>query len=235
MIKLIGILIVVVGISLNLEILSVVLTAGVVTGLVSGMSVTEILAKLGDAFVTNRYMTLFVLTLPVIGLAERYGLKERAAHLISKIKAATAGRVLMIYETIRLLAAAFGLRLGGHPTFVRPLIYPMAEGAAEAEKDRELTGEEKEIIKSHASASENYGNFFGQNIFLAAGGILLIKGVLNEAGYSVEVIKMAKYAIPTGVFALIYGYIQFYLMDKKIDNLEYEQPVKEETNNEINS
>ncbi|HMA68556.1 MAG TPA: DUF969 domain-containing protein [Candidatus Mcinerneyibacterium sp.] len=231
MIKLIGVLIVVVGISLNFEILSVVLSAGLVTGLVSGMSISDILIKLGDAFVTNRYMSLFVLTLPIIGLAERYGLKERASELIGNIKAVTAGRVIMIYEFFRLLAAAFGLRLGGHPTFVRPLVYPMAEGALKKDRKRNLLDKEKEIIKAHSAAAENYGNFFGQNVFLAAGGILLIQGVLKEAGYNVELLTMAKYAIPTAFFAILYGFIQFYLMDRKLNNINKESSVEEEKAN----
>ena len=33
---------------------------------------------------------------------------------------------------------------------------------------------------------DNVGNFFGQNLFLAAGGLLLIKGVMEQLGYSVE-------------------------------------------------
>lgn len=235
MIKLIGVLIVVAGISLGYEILSVVLTAGIVTGLVSGMSIADILVKLGDAFVTNRYMSLFVLTLPIIGLAERYGLKERASEIIGNIKAATAGRIMMIYEFFRLLAAAFGLRLGGHPTFVRPLVYPMAEGALRKERERELTDEEEEIVKAHSAAAENYGNFFGQNIFLAAGGLLLIQGVLKEAGYEVELLTMAKYAIPVGAFAIFYGFIQFYLMDKKLNKINNENSIKEERSNGINN
>ena len=47
-----------------------------------------------------------ILTLPVIGILERYGLKERAEALITKSKGATTGRVLMSYFTIRESSAA---------------------------------------------------------------------------------------------------------------------------------
>ena len=43
-------------------------------------------------------MSLFILILPVIGLMERHGLRERAEILIGKINAATAGRIFMIYS-----------------------------------------------------------------------------------------------------------------------------------------
>lgn len=72
-----------------------------------------------------------ILTLPVIGILERYGLKERAEALITKSKGATTGRVLMSYFTIRESSAALGLNIGGHAQTVRPLVAPMAEGAAQ--------------------------------------------------------------------------------------------------------
>ncbi|XOQ17591.1 MAG: hypothetical protein ACFWUA_03600 [Sporanaerobacter sp.] len=60
---------------------------------------------------TNRYMTVFFVTLPIIGLLERYGLKQRAAELIGNVKAATAGKILSIYMVIRTISAALSLRL----------------------------------------------------------------------------------------------------------------------------
>ncbi len=101
MIKLIGVLIVVLGFALKLDIIAVVLVSGLATGLVAGLSFTEILDILGKSFVETRYMTLFVLTLPVIGICERYGLKEMAIELISKAKNATTGKILNIYTLIR--------------------------------------------------------------------------------------------------------------------------------------
>ena len=76
-IKLIGVLIVVIGFILKLDTLAVVVVAGLATGLVAGMSPMDILNTLGTAihFITNRTATLFILTLPVIGLCERNGLR----------------------------------------------------------------------------------------------------------------------------------------------------------------
>ena len=53
-IKLIGIVIIVAGFALKLDVLAVVLISGLVTGLVSGMSFVEILRIIGDSFVSNR-------------------------------------------------------------------------------------------------------------------------------------------------------------------------------------
>ena len=94
--KLIGIVIVIVGFILKLDTLAVVVVAGVVTGLVSGMSVMDILNTLGESFVTNRTATLFILTLAVVGLCERNGLKDKAVDLVKSLKSATTGRLLAI-------------------------------------------------------------------------------------------------------------------------------------------
>ena len=72
-----GILVMVVGLALRFNALLVVIVAGFVTGLAAKMGVREIVTIIGDAFIKNRYMSLFVLVLPVIGLAEHYGLRER--------------------------------------------------------------------------------------------------------------------------------------------------------------
>ncbi len=64
-------------------------------------------------FRKNRYMSLFILILPVIGLMERHGLRERAEILIGKINAATAGRIFMIYLFVRQVTVAFGINMSG--------------------------------------------------------------------------------------------------------------------------
>lgn len=74
---LIGVLIITVGLALRLNTLLVILTAGIVTGLVAKIDFIEILSILGASFTQNRYMSLFILVLPMIGVLERFGLRER--------------------------------------------------------------------------------------------------------------------------------------------------------------
>ncbi|MGM0602910.1 MAG: DUF969 domain-containing protein [Bacillota bacterium] len=215
MIRLIGVVIILVGFIFKFDIIAVVLTAGIVTGLVGGLSFNEILSTLGEAFIANRYMSLFLVTLPVIGILERYGLRERAAELIKSIKAVTTGKVLTTYMVVRELAAAFSLRLGGHVQFIRPLVYPMAEGAAEINFE-EVGEEELEIIKGYSASAENFGNFFGQNVFIAAGGVLLIVGTLSELGVEVTPLAVSKASIPIAVTAFIFSVIYYRMLDKRL-------------------
>ena len=130
---LIGIAVIVVGFVLRFNPVLVVIISGIVTGVAAHMPIATILEKLGEGFLNTRNLP-FILLLPlaVIGLLERHGLKERAQAWIAKIHSATAGRLLIVYLFVREATAALGLTsLGGHPQMVRPLLAPMAEGAAE--------------------------------------------------------------------------------------------------------
>lgn len=211
---LIGVLIIIVGFALKLDVVAVVLISGLVTGLIAGMPIIEVLDVIGKGFVNNRYMSLFFLSLPLIAIMERYGLKDRAAEAIQKMKSASAGGVVGLYILIRWAAAALSLRLGGHVQFVRPLILPMAEGAAN--KKVELSERRLEELKGLAGAAENYGNFFGQNIFPVASGVLLIQGTLNQAGYDVTNGDIAKSSILAGVSMLILALVQCYLYERRL-------------------
>lgn len=233
--KLAGIAIVIIGLTLRLRTTMVVVTAGIVTGILAGLPLFSsesffrdlpfltkpgqegIINMLGKAFAENRLMTLFIITLPAIGLAERYGLQEQAACLVRRMKAATVGRLLLVYQLFRVLMGILGIRLSGHPAFVRPLVFPMSLGAAEAiasaKSVASLPSNEVERIKAANAASENYGNFYGQNLSPVLPGILLVYGVMKGLGYAVGVWSLVLYAIPIASISIILGALQFWLLD----------------------
>ncbi|HIB3155301.1 TPA: DUF969 domain-containing protein [Enterococcus faecium] len=214
-IKLIGIVIIVVGFVLKLDTIAVVIIAGFATAVVSGITPVEFLQHLGQAFVDQRLVTIFFITLPLIGLSERHGLKEQAVLLIKRIKGLTTGTFLTIYLIIREVAGLFSIRLGGHPQFVRPLVQPMAEAAAEA-KYGEIDEQEKETIKAKAAAMENYGNFYGQNTFLASSGVLLIASTLDSLGYKISGWDIAQASIPVAVIMIVFGALNNVYYDRQL-------------------
>ncbi|MGG7078935.1 DUF969 domain-containing protein [Clostridium sardiniense] len=213
--KLIGVLIVILGFVLKVETLFTVLVAGLVTGLVAGMDLNEILTVLGQSFVANRAVSLFILTLPVIGILERYGLRQRAIYLVKKLGKLTTGGVLSAYTLIREITGALSIRISGHPQFVRPIVNPMAQAAAQS-KYGEIEEKDVEKIKALSAASENYGNFFGQNLFAGSSGVLLISSTLTEFGYDVTALSIAKASIIMAVVAFLISALQNYLYDKKM-------------------
>ena len=203
MIKLIGIALIVAGFAFRLNALLAVLAAGLATGLAAGFSLHEIVGMVGKYFVESRTVTLpIVLMYPVIGLLERHGLKERAETLIRSTKAATAGRVVLLYTALRQISISLGVNIGGHAGMVRPLVAPMAEAAARTQLG-DLPRASIEQIRAHAAAGENIGNFFGEDIFIAVGAILLMKGFFDAQGIPVSVWAMALWGAPTAFIAFV--------------------------------
>ncbi|MFI0913206.1 DUF969 domain-containing protein [Streptomyces abikoensis] len=203
MLVLLGVLVVVAGFATRRNPLLVVGAAGIVTGLLGGLSPQRILADFGTGFASSRAVTVFVITLPVIGLLERHGLQERARHLIGRFAGLTAGRFLALYLLLRQLTAALGLNgVFGQAQTVRPLAAPMAEGAAER-RHGPLSAGAREKVRSYAASADNVGLFFGEDVFLAVGSILLITGFVNTTYHThLEPLDLALWAVPTALCAL---------------------------------
>jgi uncharacterized membrane protein len=228
---LLGVLVVVVGFALRLNSLLVVALAAIVTGLLAGMNLVTVIAAFGKSFMDNRYVAIIWLVLPVIGLLERSGLKERARALISGIRAATTGRVLLVYLALRQLTSALGLTsLGGHPQMVRPLIAPMAEGAAES-RYGDLSERTRELIRANAAAADNVGLFFGEDVFVAIGSVLLIRGFLEQYKILVQPFQLAVWAIPTAVAAFIIHGTRLLMLDRKLAREAERGPTAEPAGN----
>ena len=208
--RLIGVVIIVAGLALRMRTTVVVLTAALATGFAAGIGPVTLLSTLGKAFVDNRLMTLFLLTLPAIGLAERFGLREQSAKWIQGVRAATPGRIEIAYQWFRVLHGIMGIRLSGHAVFVRPLLYPMALGALDHAPGEKTA----ETIKAASAASENYGNFYGQNLSPVQAGVLLVYTTLTNLGCSVNLWGIVWSAIPMVLLSLLAGTIQFLLYDR---------------------
>jgi uncharacterized membrane protein len=218
---LVGIVVVVVGFALRLRVTVVVLAAGLVTGyaaqmpLVGDPSAPGILDTLGSAFASQRIITLFVLALPAIGLSERYGLQEQARRLILRIPAATVGRLQLVYQLFRIVVVGLGIRLGsGHVAFSRPLVVPMALGAAGLDEDRDAERPETEVVKAASGASENYGNFFGQNLFFGAAGVALVISTLKDYGIEADPRRVAMWTVPIAIASVLVAAVEYWLLDR---------------------
>jgi uncharacterized membrane protein len=211
-----GILIVVIGFALRLNPMLVVTVAALATGAIAGKGAIELISLLGKAFNDNRAIAIVWIVLPVIGLLERYGLKERAAATIRRMKAATAGRLLVLYLLFRQVTAALGLTsIAGHPQTVRPLVAPMALAAAEQQHGG-IEDESAEEVKAYAAATDNVGNFFGEDIFIAIGSIVLIQSTLATYGYNLAPLDLAIWAIPTAFAAFLIHSLRLLRLDRRL-------------------
>jgi len=213
---LLGVAWVIVGFALRKNPLLVVVSAGLVTGLLAGKNVLAVLELLGSAFVKNRFLLLFLLTLPVIGLLEHHGLKEHAQRSVARLRGASAGRLLVAYLALRQLTSALGLNsLGGHAQTVRPLLAPMSEGLAQAQHGV-LSEDQRQQLRAAAAATDNVGMFFGEDIFLAFGGVLLMQAFLADHGYVLEPLTIALWGIPTALCAFVIHATRMLALDRRL-------------------
>jgi len=212
---LLGILVIVAGFMLRLNALLVVVASALVTGLAAGLDLSAIVAALGKAFNDTRYVSVVWIVLPVIGLLERNGLQERARAMIAAMRGATPGRLLTGYLLLRQATAALGLTsIAGHAQTVRPLVAPMTEAAAS--EISALDEGEREQIKALAAATDNVGLFFGEDIFIAIGSILLMVGFLEQQGIVLSPFELSVWAIPTAVAAFAIHGVRLWRLDRRL-------------------
>ncbi|HEY7911357.1 MAG TPA: DUF969 family protein, partial [Blastocatellia bacterium] len=145
---------------------------------------------------------------------------EQSAALIRRISAATVGRLEIVYQLLRVLIGIMGVRVNGHASFVRPLIFPMSMGAAEAMMNKksveDVPPQVVEEIKASNAASENYGNFYGQNLSPVQAGILLVAATLAGLNHHVNLLHLVYYTIPIVVLSILFAAIQFLHFDRRI-------------------
>ncbi|MBV9929373.1 MAG: DUF969 domain-containing protein [Alphaproteobacteria bacterium] len=212
---LLGILVIVVGFGLRFNPMAVVPAAALTTGLLAGLDLATVVAKLGKAFTDSRIIAIPWIVLPVIGLLERYGLQQRARAVIAGFRAATAGRLLILYLLYRQLISAIGLvATAGQAQTVRPLVAPMAVAAAE--KGGPLDDATADRVKAYAAATDNVGAFFGEDIFFAIGSILLIQKTLEAYGIALSPLQLSVWAMPTAVAAFLIHAVRLLLLDRAL-------------------
>ncbi|MGH8191023.1 MAG: DUF969 domain-containing protein [Rhodanobacteraceae bacterium] len=213
---LIGVLVIVIGFALRFNPVPVVVAAGIASGLAAGKSIDEILALLGNSFVSERALLLFILTLPAIGVLERAGLREHARNWISNLRGLTLSRLLIAYLGLRQILSMLGLtNVAGQAQTVRPLLAPMAEAAAE-QRGKPLDGDERNDVRAFSAATDNIGLFFGEDVFIALGAVLLIQGFYSQHGIELEPLHIALWALPTAIAAFFIHAVRTVLFARRI-------------------
>jgi uncharacterized membrane protein len=214
---LLGIAVVVIGFVLRFNPFIVVVVAGLASGLLAGKPIGELLALLGDSFVSNRALLLFALTLPAIGVLERAGLREHVHAWILRMRGMTLARLLIGYLGLRQLLSMVGLtNVAGHAQTVRPLLAPMSEAAAEKSLE-DIDAATRERILAMGAATDNVGLFFGEDVFVAIGAVLLIQGFYAQNGIVLEPLQIALWALPTAIAAFLIHAARILLFQRALE------------------
>jgi uncharacterized membrane protein len=132
------------------------------------------------------------------------------------MKRATVGRLLIVYMGFRQIFAALGLTtVAGQAQTVRPLVAPMALAAAEKEHGT-LDEATTERVQAMSAATDNVGLFFGEDIFIAIGSILLIQGSMAGFGIELTPLHLSLWAIPTAICAFLIHSTRLLWFDRKL-------------------
>jgi uncharacterized membrane protein len=213
---LLGVLVVVVGFALRWNPIAVVVAAGLTSGLAAGKPLLDLLALIGESFLSQRTLSLIFLTLPVIGVLEWAGLREQARRWISGFRGLSLARLLVSYLGLRQLLGMIGLtNIAGHAQTVRPLLAPMSEAAVEKSVGA-ITPAQRQRVLAMAAGTDNVGLFFGEDVFLAFGGVLLIQGFLAENGMKFEPLQIALWALPTAIAAFAIHATRLWLFQRRL-------------------
>ena len=98
---------------------------------------------------------------------------------------------------------------------VRPLLAPMAEGAAEKRYGK-LPEKLRHKVLAMCAATDNVGLFFGEDIFVAFGAIALMHTFLLGSGIDVEPLHIAVWGIPTAICAFVIHAIRLHRFDRRL-------------------
>lgn len=213
---LLGIAVIVLGFALRWNPVPVVVAAALTSGLLSGLSVAQLLALLGTSFESSRMLLLFVLTLPAIGLLERVGLREHAQQWIARLHGLTLARLLIGYLLLRQLLAMLGLTgVAGAAQTVRPLLAPMGEAAAEKILPT-FDDADRDELRAVAAATDNVGRFFGEDVFIALGAVLLIQAFYAQHGIELTPLSIALWALPVAISAFVVQSLRIWRYQRRL-------------------
>jgi uncharacterized membrane protein len=216
MLILLGVAVIIVGFALRLNPLLVVVAAALTSGWFAGLSPLQVVAAFGKAFNENRYVSIAYLVLPLVGVLERAGLRERAATIIAGLRGVTAGRFLISYMALRQATAAVGLySIAGQAQTVRPLIAPMAEAATEVH-DGPPELKTRYAVRAMAAATDNIAVFFSEDVFIAMGSVLLVVSFLTSAKIVLDPIHISLWSIPTALAAFAIHGARLLLFDRRL-------------------
>lgn len=113
------------------------------------------------------------------------------------MKGATFARLLTGYLLLRRLTAALGLTsIAGHAQSRAPAGRADGRGGSRSARRGDARGGQ-----GASRRDDNVGLFFGEDVFIAIGSILLMKGFMAQQGIELAPFELSVWAIPTALFA----------------------------------
>ncbi|MGH8173010.1 MAG: 5-oxoproline transporter, DUF969 family subunit, partial [Rhodanobacteraceae bacterium] len=75
-------------------------------------------------------------------------------------------------------------------------------------------------VRAMAAATDNIGRFFGEDVFLAFGAVLLIQGFYERQGIVLEPIAIALWALPTALAAFAIHAVRLWWFQRRVERAQ---------------
>lgn len=112
---------------------------------------------------------------------------------------------------------------------MRPIVAPMAEAAA-VKRYGPLPERVSQRVRGFAAGTDNVAFFFGEDIFVAVGAVLLITSFVDTTyHFTLAPLQVALWAIPTAVCALVIHGLRSLLFDRQLAREMAREPQRDDT------
>jgi hypothetical protein len=181
-----------------------------------GFGPVAVIAMIGRAFVDARFLAVPFLALPMIGLWSARGCAKSARHRAGlrrgddRAGAARLSRIASDHGGAG--AGVAGRACPDGPADRRPHGRE-GGGARRAPAARPRHARPDPRARRRSSY---IGVFFGEDVFIAIGSILLIRAILEQDGVAVAPLDVALWAIPTAVAAFLIHGARLLLLDRRL-------------------
>jgi uncharacterized membrane protein len=91
----------------------------------------------------------------------------------------------------------------------------MGEGAVEKILPV-VTDADRDELRAVAAATDNVGRFFGEDVFIALGAVLLIQGFYAQHGIDLTPLSIALWALPTAIAAFVIQSVRVWLYQRRL-------------------
>ncbi len=111
---------------------------------------------------------------------------------------------------------------------MRPIVAPMAEAAA-VKRYGPLPERVSQRVRAFAAGTDNVASFFGEDIFVAVGAVLLITNFVDtKYHFTLAPLQVALWAIPTAVCALVIHGLRSLLFDRQLAREMAREPQRDD-------
>jgi uncharacterized membrane protein len=98
---------------------------------------------------------------------------------------------------------------------VRPLIAPMSEATATRTLGT-LDDDARDRVRALAAATDNVGLFYGEDVFLAFGAVLLIHNFYADQGIQLDPLAIGLWALPTAIAAFVIHGVRIAIFEARL-------------------